>query len=139
MGRPFEKFPPGARAHLESMACNGLLSESTAATSLGMPLAQFRQVVRDHAPSRLVWDNALAIERDQLLKALYDKAVQGDVNAAKILLATRHGMSEKSPVGAQERVQIVFHLPASLSPADYAKQLQPTVQQIGHDDEPDAA
>lgn len=124
MARPFEKLPAGAKSHLESMAANGLLSESAAATALGMPLDQFRAVIRDHAPSKKMWETALAIERDQLLTALYNKAVDGDTKAAQTLLAVRHGLSEKQPTGGGERVSVTFNLPPALDPAEYAKLIQ---------------
>lgn len=125
MARPFTKLPPGAKQHLESMAANGLLSESAAATALGMPLDQFRKVITEHTPSKEVWENALAVERDQLLGALYDKATRdGDVKAAQTLLAVRHGLSEKSPGGAAQGPTIVFNLPSAMDPADYAKAIQ---------------
>ena len=121
MARPFEKLPSGAKTHLEAMATNGLLSESAAATALGMPLDQFRTVIAEHKPSTAIWDNALAVERDQLLAALYNKAVEGDTKAAQTLLAVRHGMSEKQPQGNSERVNIVFSLPAAMDAGEYAK------------------
>lgn len=124
MARPFEKLPTGAKSHLEAMAANGLLSESAAATALGMPLDQFRVVIRDHNPSKQIWENALSIERDQLLKSLYTKAMDGDTKAAQTLLAVRHGMSEKQPQGAGERVSVTFNLPPALDPAEYAKLIQ---------------
>lgn len=125
MARPYEKLPPGAKRHLEAMASNGLLSESAAATSLGMPLDQFRRVIQEHGPSKSIWENALSIERDSLLQSLYDKATRdGDVKAAQTLLAVRHGLSEKSPGGAAQGPTIVFNLPSALSPADYAKAIQ---------------
>lgn len=125
MARPFEKLPPGAKRHLEAMASNGLLSESAAATALGMPLDQFRRVIQEHGPSKSIWENALSIERDSLLKSLYDKATRdGDVKAAQTLLAVRHGLSEKSPGCAAQGPTIVFNLPSALSPADYAKAIQ---------------
>jgi|SRR5690554_1541755 len=134
-GRPFEKLPAGARNHLESMASNGLLSESAAATALGMPLDQFRRVISEHTPSKEVWENALAVERDQLLGALYTKAIEGDTKAAQTLLAVRHGMSEKQPQGSADRVNIVFNLPSAMDPAEYAKAITETAakggQQIG--------
>ena len=133
MARPFEKLPPGAKTHLESMAASGLLSESAAATALGMPLDQFRRVVVDHAPSKEIWENALAVERDQLLGALYSKAVDGDVKAAQTLLAVRHGLTEKQPKGASERVSVVFNLPAALDPAEYAKAVKVEQEKLGHD------
>ena len=142
MARPFTYLPYGAKTHLNLMAENGLLSESSAASALGMPLEQFRRVVRDHPPSKITWETALAIERDQLLKALYNKAVDGDVSAARTLLAVRHGLSEKSPVGAAVQAQIHFHLPAALNPAEYIKALAQTPQapaQIEHVDAGEAA
>ena len=121
MARPFEKLPAGAKTHLEAMAATGLLSESAAATALGMPLSEFRRVIGEHKPSTAIWDNALAVERDQLLKALYDKAVEGDTKAAQTLLAVRHGMSEKQPQGNSERVSVVFNLPQAMDAAEYMK------------------
>lgn len=121
MARPFEKLPAGAKTHLESMAAVGLLSESAAATALGMPLNELRRVISEHKPSAAIWDNALSVERDQLLTALYHRAVEGDTKAAQTLLAVRHGMSEKQPQGSSERVSVVFNLPAAMDPAEYAK------------------
>jgi len=121
MARPFEKLPAGAKNHLEAMAANGLLSESAAATALGMPLDQLRKVITEHKPSKEIWENALAVERDQLLSALYARAMEGDTKANQTLLAVRHGMSEKQPRGSSERVSVVFNLPAALDPAEYMK------------------
>ena len=125
MARPFEKLPIGAKRHLEAMAGNGLLSESAAAAALGMPLNELRRVIRDHNPSKAIWENALAIERDNLLQALYDKAAGGDTKAAQTLLAVRHGLTEKQPQGASERVSVVFNLPSPMSPAEYLKAVEP--------------
>lgn len=124
MARPFSKLPNGAKAHLEAMASHGLLSESRAADSLGMPLSQFRNVIRDNGEARTIWETALSIERDALLGALYDRAVDGDTNAARTLLATRHNMSERAPAGGGDRVQISFHLPAAMSADEYKKLVQ---------------
>ncbi|QIB66974.1 hypothetical protein [Kineobactrum salinum] len=123
-GRPFEKLPAGARKHLESMAASGLLSESAAATALGMPLDQFRRVVQEHAPSKLIWETALSIERDQLLDALYCRAVDGDTRAAQTLLAVRHGLSEKAPQGSGGGVSVVFNLPSAMDPQAYLEAIQ---------------
>jgi hypothetical protein len=130
MARPFEKLPAGAKNHLEAMAATGLLSESAAATALGMPLSEFRRVIGEHKPSTAIWDNALAVERDQLLKALYNKAVEGDTKAAQTLLAVRHGMSEKAPQGNSERVSVVFNLPAAMDAAEYAKAVRVEQERI---------
>lgn len=119
MARHFTKFPAGARAHLERMAEHGLLSELAAATALGMPLPEFKDVIANHQTSRKVWENALSIERDKLLEALYDRAVNGDTAAAKTLLAVRHGLSEKDPGGHGGGVVLNFNLPAAMSAKDY--------------------
>jgi len=123
-GRPFEKLPPGARDHLERMAENGLLSESAAATALGMPLHQFQRVIANHPASKKIWDTAMSIERDKLLDALYDKARSGDVKASQTLLAVRHGLSEKAPQGASERVSITFQLPAAMDTEKYLRSIE---------------
>lgn len=127
MARPFEKLPVGAKRHLEGMAESGLLSESAAARSLGMPLDQFRRVIKEHKPSKDVWENALAVERDQLLDALYHRAVDGDSKAAQTLLAVRHGLSDRQLEKPSERVAVVFNLPQALDPKDYIQAIAPAV------------
>ena len=124
MARPFEKLPHGARAHLESMAGAGFLSEDKAATALGMPLDQFRRVIREHGPSREVWEHALSIERDALLDALYARAVEGDTKAAQTLLAVRHGVSEKGTGSGAERVHVTFNLPPAMNHKEYLEALK---------------
>ena len=124
MARPYLKLPPGAKDHLTSMASHGLLSESAAATALGMPLDQFRAVIKEDDRSREIWELALSIERDALLTALYNRAKDGDTKAAQTLLAIRHGLNEKHPQGAQAGVQINFTLPAAMKPEEYQKQIQ---------------
>lgn len=133
MARPYARLPAGAKQHLESMASHGLLSESAAARALGMPLDQLRRVISDNPKSKEIWENALAIERDNLLSALYERAVGGDTKAAQTLLATRHGMSEKQPQGSGERVSVTFNLPAAMSPTDYAKLIQATPEALPDD------
>ena len=130
MARPFEKLPAGAKTHLEAMATNGLLSESAAATALGMPLNEFRRVIGEHKPSKEIWDVALAVERDQLLAAMYDRAIEGDTKAAQTLLAVRHGMSEKQPQGDSGRVSVVFNLPAAMDAAEYMKAVKVEQERI---------
>lgn len=136
MARPFEKLPAGARNHLESMASNGLLSESAAARALGMPFDQFRRVITEHEPSKRIWEDALAVERDQLLDALYSKAVEGDTRAATTLLAARHGISDKQPQnGSGGGVSVVFNLPDAMDPAEYAKRVQVQQEKLSNDSE----
>jgi len=115
------------------MAANGLLSESAAATALGMPFTELRRVITEHPPSQKIWNDCLAIERDTLLKSLYSAAVGGDTKAAQTLLAVRHGLSEKQPQGASERVSVVFNLPAAMSPEDYLKAVKVEPERLTHE------
>jgi len=101
------------------MAENGLLSELAASTALGMPLPEFKSVIANHQTSRKIWEDSLSIERDKLLSALYDRAVNGDTAAAKTLLSVRHGLTEKVPGGGGGGVTLNFNLPAAMSAKDY--------------------
>lgn len=124
MGRHYENLPKGARTHLEAMAHNGLLSETIAAQALGMPLRDFRKVIRENPDAAGIWNDALAIERDNLLKALYDRAADGDTKAAQTLLAVRHGLNEKTPQRPSETVSVNIHLPASMDAEKYLEAIR---------------
>ena len=125
MARPWTRLPPGARDALEAMAATSGLKESTAAAALGMPLREFRRVIRKHEESREIWEDALSVERDALLSRMWNKAQEGDVNATKFLLSARHGMSEQRPEKAERGVHITFQLPAAMDPAKYIEAIQP--------------
>jgi hypothetical protein len=105
------------------MAANGL-RESTAAKALGMRLLDFRNVIRNNEYARDLWEDAKAIERDKLLDTLYNRAIEGDSKAAQFLLAARHGLTDKTPDSAGERVHITFQLPAAMDPEKYLEALQ---------------
>lgn len=123
MARPFEKLPPGSRDALLAMAKNGL-KESTAATALGVPLNEFRRVIAKNPEAKALWAEAMSVERDVLISALFNKAMEGDSKSAQFLLAARHGMSEKQTETPGERINITFQLPAALSPDQYTKLVQ---------------
>lgn len=123
MARPWNNLPPGARDALLSMAPMGL-QESTAARALGMPVKDFRRVIKENEKARELWEEAMSVERDALLTALYNRAIEGDTKAAQHLLSARHGISEKTPEKASDRVQINLQLPPALDPAKYAKLVQ---------------
>lgn len=125
MARPWEKLPPGSRDALLAMAGHGL-KESTAATALGVPLKDFRRVIAKNPEAKALWQEAMSVERDALLGALFNRAMEGDTKAAQFLLAARHGMSEKQAEQPGERVNITFQLPAALNPEQYAKLVQAT-------------
>jgi len=122
MARPFERLPPGSRDALLAMAGNGL-RESTAAQALGVPLHEFRRVITKNPEAKALWQEALSVERDALIGALFNRAIEGDTKAAQFLLAARHGLSERTEQ-ASDRVNITFQLPAALNPEQYAKLIQ---------------
>lgn len=136
MARPFEKLPPGSRDALLSMARNGL-RESTAATALGMPLSEFKRVITKNPEAKALWQEALSVERDALLNALFNKAMEGDSKSAQFLLAARHGMSEKQTESTAERVNITFQLPAALSPDQYTKLVQNEPAKLTNEEDKD--
>lgn len=120
MARPRKRLPTGFQDLFLELAKTGL-RESAAATALGVKLSEFRAILKHNEAAKSAWDDALSVERDALLGALHDKAMNGDTKAATTLLATRHGMSEKTAEAASERVNVVFNLPAAMSPAEYLK------------------
>lgn len=137
MARPFEKLPPGSRDALLAMAGNGL-KESTAALALGVPLNEFRRVISKNPEAKALWQEALSVERDALINALFNRAIEGDTKAAQFLLSARHGMSEKQTESLGDRVNITFQLPAALSPDQYTKlvkQDNPKLTDEGKQDE----
>ena len=133
MARPWQQLPPGARDALISMAETTGLKESTAAAALGMPLKDFRRCITKDERSKAVWDEAMAVERDVLMGLMYQKAKEGDTKAAQFLLASRHGMSERTPESTGRGVNITFQLPAALPASEYLEQLKPTIEALGHD------
>ena len=111
------------------MAGNGL-KESTAAQALGMPLHEFRKVIKKNPDARALWQQALSVERDALIGALFNRAIEGDTKAAQFLLDARHGMTEKQADQFGERVNITFQLPAALNQEQYSKLMQVSTQEL---------
>jgi len=107
------------------MAAASGLKESTAARALGMPLSQFRKVIKHNPEAAELWEDCLSIERDALLERLWNRSKEGDTQAAKYLLAARHGMSEQRPEKAERGVNVTFVLPSAMDPAKYLEAIQP--------------
>nr|BBD50121.1 hypothetical protein [Haliea sp. ETY-M] len=123
MARPWKNLPPGALDLLIAQARNGL-RESKAAEALGMRPKDFRRVIKENETARTIWEDALAVERDALIDALYNRAVGGDAKAAQYLLAARHGMSDKAPEAPAQPVSVTFNLPAAMDAREYLNALQ---------------
>ena len=121
MPRPFEKLPPGASTYLYSIAASGTgLTESKAAIGLGIPLDQFKRILRDHPPSKRLWDSAMAVERESLFTRMFEASAAGDLKATQFLLAARHGVTEKAET-AQAPVNISLRLPGSFPMEQWEK------------------
>jgi len=68
------------------------------------------------------WEEGRGAEHSALVGVLYKAAVdKGNIVAAMFLLKARHGYVEGAPVESGNRVNIVFQLPAPLSPEQYAQ------------------
>jgi len=86
MARPRKRLPPGARDMLMRMAGDGI-REGKAAEALGLSLREFRRLIEENEDARDLWGDCLSVERDRLLDAVFTRATEGDVNAARLLLA----------------------------------------------------
>ena len=80
--------------------------------------------------ARALWQQALSVERDALIGALFNRAIEGDTKAAQFLLAARHGITEKQADQFGERVNITFQLPAALNQEQYSKLMQVSTQEL---------
>jgi hypothetical protein len=123
MARPWTKFPPVARDLLMGMAASGVLTEAKAAEVLSMPLSNFRKVLKNSETATELWKDCQAVAADVLLQRMNLRSKDGDQKATAWLLATQHGLSEKSE-GGGERVSVVFQLPAAMSPEQYFKAIE---------------
>ena len=124
MPRPRKHLPAGAREFIMAQAESGALQETKAARGLGLSLDKFRRIIRDDPDAAALWREALAVERDALVKRLYERAQEGDVKAASYLLAARHGLREADGGDAGQRSSVVISLPAAASERDWRRIVQ---------------
>ena len=96
----------------------------------------WRRILKDDADAKALWDEARATERDQLVSKLHERALEGDVQAGRLLLAVRHGMRENATTDADSgRGGVTINLPSSMSEAQYRRLFENDEQPagIGHD------
>jgi len=125
MARPFVRMPVGAAAVLRGLAESGTLSEARAAKALGIRFGNFKELLRKDSLAKELWEEALGIERANLIELMHERARAGDTKAAQFLLERRHGMTATAPTAdAAAAVKLQIVLPAPLSPAQYAQVVQ---------------
>ncbi|ORE86039.1 hypothetical protein ATO7_12118 [Oceanococcus atlanticus] len=107
------------------MAEDAALAETKIARALGMSFRTWRRIVREDADAKALWAEALAIERDAVLGRMYQYAIEGDVQAAKFMLAARHGLREQGAGGEDGRSSVTINLPGALTSKQYERLIQP--------------
>ena len=118
------------------MACaeQGALQETKIARGLGLAFATWRKILANDTDAKQLWDEARAAERDQIVSKLHDRAMEGDTNAARFLLAANHGMRENGGTGDDSRSPVTINLPAPMSEAQYRRLFEQQPQGIEHGD-----
>ena len=118
------------------MACaeQGALQETKIARGLGLAYGTWRRILKDDADARTLWAEAQAAERDQIVGKLHDRAMEGDTNAARFLLAARHGLRENGGTSDDSRSPVTINLPAPMTETQYRRLFEQQPQGIEHGD-----
>jgi hypothetical protein len=150
MARPRKQLPPNGLEIIREGAANGL-SQPRLARALGMGVDAFRRIVDENHQAREAFEEARAVEHDELhgmlmraargTPAQYDadgnlvRAEQApQLRAMEILWKTRHGYREQGePPGATATAAVQIMLPGQL-PVEKLRELGfvPPAQMIAH-------
>lgn len=122
MGRPRKTLPKNGLELISDLSARGV-KETEIAKALGMSFQTWKKIREENPEAKQAWEEAKAVECDALVGKLYDKAMDGDSSAAMFLLKARHGYRDHGATDASDasRVNLVFNLPAPLSPDQYGK------------------
>ncbi len=132
MPRPRKYLPPGAREYILAAAEDNALAETKICRALGMGFRAWRRILAEDADAGALWAEALAIERDAIVGKLFDRAMEGDVQAARFMLGARHGLREQGGTGDATRSSVTINLPGSMSAKQYERLI--TVEPKGLED-----
>ena len=122
MARKRKHLPPGAKEYILQLAQDNALQETKICKALGLHFETWRRILRDDEDAKALWEHAKAIERDSVLESVYTKALEGDMQAARFLLAARHGMREQGSQGDEQTSgSVVINLPPSMSETQYKR------------------
>lgn len=124
MARPRKHLPPGAKEYILQCASDSSLQPTKICRALGMSYRAFTRVLRDNDDAAALWVEAKAIERDAIVQRLYERALEGDVQASRILLAVRHGMNEKGTTDDGNQSRVVINLPGSMDAKQYQRLIE---------------
>ena len=134
MPRPRKWLPAGARDYILTCAQDAALAETKICKALGMSYQTWKRILKHDPDAKALWTEALAIERDAVVGKLYDRAMEGDTNAARFLLGARHNMRESGDTaGAEGRSSVTINLPGSMSAKQYEKLIQVEPERVEHD------
>lgn len=134
MPRPRKRLPAGAREYVLQCAEGAALAETKIARGLGMGFATWRRILKTDPDAQALWTEAKAVERDTIVQKLYDRALEGDVQASRFLLGARHGLREQGAAeGAEGRSSVTINLPGSMSAAQYKRMVSVEPEAVEHD------
>lgn len=125
MARPRKSLPPGARRLILAQAENGL-AETKVCEALGLNWQQWKKLLAEDEATQKLWEEALAIERDRIVQAMHSQALDGDMQAARFLLAARHGLRENAAQEGESKPNVTISLPPSLTKGEYERLRQGT-------------
>ncbi len=129
IGRPLKQPPKNAVEIIKNTASRGC-TERTIASALGASFDTWQRWREDFPELKEAYDQARAVEHDQLVGVLFEKAMAGDSTAAMFLLKCRHNYRDGGITIEDNRsVRIGVMLPASLNPEQY-KQIVDTKQEV---------
>lgn len=123
MARPRKTLPKNGLEIIRDCASRGV-SETDLAKALGMDHKTWRRLRDENPETKAAWEEAKAIERDQLVGVLFEAATKdNNISAAMFLLKARHGYRDHGATEGddQGRVSITFNLPAPMKPTDYGR------------------
>jgi hypothetical protein len=123
MGRKKKTLPTNGLETITELAERGV-TETDIAKALGMSFDTWLRIKTENEEAKQALEAARAIEKDQLVGMLFDKAMKGDSTAAMFLLKTRHGYLEgKQHVNANQ-VNVQISVPGSMDAEQYQKKIE---------------
>jgi hypothetical protein len=81
------------------------------------------RIKTENEEAKQALEAARAIEKDQLVGMLFEKAMKGDSTAAMFLLKTRHGYLEGKQHVSANQVNVQITLPGAKDESQYLKEV----------------
>jgi hypothetical protein len=122
MGRRKKTLPTNGLETITELAERGV-TETDIAKALGMSFDTWLRIKTENEEAKHALEAARAIEKDQLVGMLFDKAMKGDSTAAMFLLKTRHGYLEGKQHVSANQVNVQITLPGAKDESQYLKEV----------------